>query len=457
MEKREQFSTRLGFVLIAAGCAIGLGNVWRFPYITGQYGGALFVLIYLAFLLLVGLPILTVELAIGRSSRRSLAHAFEVLETPGTRWHLNKFWLIPGSYILMSFYGLLTGWMLFYFWRFISGDTPPGITREMSAQNFVDMLNHPLSMFVCMTTVTVVSFAIVALGVTRGLERITKPMMILLLILLLFMAGRSFWLDGFSEGIGYYLKPDFSKITGETILDVLWAAMGQAFFTLSVGQGSIEIFGTYLKKRNSLLSEASMICALDTLVALLAGFVIFPACFSYGVQPETGSSLVFITLNTVFSNMSGGIFWGALFFLFMLFAAMSTLIAVYESIVAICMELFGLTRRKSVMINLIVIMVLSLPALFGFNYWNDIEPMGEGSCIMDLQDFIISNNVLPLGSLVFMLFIVAKSGFGWQRYIAECNEGAGLKISAGLLWYYRYVLPPLIALLLVVGYVKIFG
>ena len=457
MAERDQFSTRLGFLLVAAGCAIGLGNVGRFPYITGQYGGAIFVIIYLIFLLGVGVPLLTVELAIGRASRRSIAKAFNILETPGTKWHLNKFWLIPGSYILMSFYGLITGWMLYYCVKFTGGAFEPGLTQEVAGQNFGDLLANPLVMFVCMATVTVVCFVIVAMGVDRGLEHITKPLMLLLLALLVFMSVRSFTLDGFSEGISYYLKPDWSRLEEHGFMQALWAAMGQAFFTLSVGQGSIEIFGTYVNKRHTLLSEACWIAGLDTVVALLAGFVIFPACFSYGVQPDSGPSLLFVTMNTVFANMAGGRFWGALFFLFMLIAAMSTLIAVYESIIAICMEVFGISRLKSVAVNFVIIMVISMPALLGFNVLSRIHPMGGNSAIMDLQDFLISNNILPLGSLFMVLFITAKTGMQWKRYIAEVDEGEGLRLSPKLYWYFKLVIPAIIAILLAVGYVNIFG
>ncbi|MDD6317742.1 MAG: sodium-dependent transporter [Succinatimonas hippei] len=457
MAERDQFSSRLGFLLIAAGCAIGLGNVWRFPYITGQYGGAIFVIIYLVFLLGVGVPLLTVELAIGRASRRSIAKAFNILETPGTKWHRNKFWLIPGSYILMSFYGLITGWMLYYCVKFMGGSFGPGLTKEIAGQNFTDLLANPLIMFVCMSTVTVVSFAIVALGVDRGLEHITKPLMILLLVLLIFMSVRSVTLDGFKEGISYYLKPDWTNLEKQGFMQALWAAMGQAFFTLSVGQGSIEIFGTYVNKRHTLLSEALWIAGLDTLVALLAGFVIFPACFSYGVRPDSGPSLLFVTMNTVFANMAGGRFWGALFFLFMLIAAMSTLIAVYESIIAICMEVFNISRLTSVAINFVVIMLISMPPLLGFNVLDFIHPMGDGSTIMDLQDFLISNNILPLGSLFMVIFITARTGMQWKRYTDEVNTGEGVRLSPKLYWYFKIVLPAIIAILLAVGYVNIFG
>lgn len=457
MAERDQFSTRLGFLLVAAGCAIGLGNVWRFPYITGQYGGAIFVIIYLIFLLGVGVPLLTVELAIGRASRRSIAKAFNILEAPGTKWHLNKFWLIPGSYILMSFYGLITGWMLYYCVKFTGGAFEPGLTQEVAGQNFGDLLANPLVMFVCMATVTVVCFVIVAMGVDRGLEHITKPLMLLLLALLVFMSVRSFTLDGFSEGISYYLKPDWSRLEEHGFMQALWAAMGQAFFTLSVGQGSIEIFGTYVNKRHTLLSEACWIAGLDTVVALLAGFVIFPACFSYGVQPDQGPSLIFVTLVSVFSHMSHGMIWGGLFFMFMAFASLSTLIAVFENIIAIWMELFTTSRRRAVAVNFVIIVVISLPCLLGFNVLSDVHPMGGGSTFLDLEDFIISDNLLPLGAFFYVLFVTLKNGWGFKGYLEEANRGQGAKVPSWCFWYYRLVLPVVIALLIINCYFSAFG
>ena len=413
---REQFKTRLGFLLIAAGCAIGLGNVWRFPYITGMYGGALFVIIYLAFLLGVGMPLLTIELAIGRASRRSIARAYEVLEQPKTKWHWNKFWQIPGSYILMSFYSVITGWLFYYMIRFWVGGFEAGIQQEQASVEFSELLANPLTMFVCMVTVVVASFAIVALGVVRGVERITKPMMLLLFALLIFMAVRSFTLPGFSEGISYYLMPNVGSISEHGIMEVLWAAMGQSFFTLSVGQGSILIFGSYMDKQHTLVTEATYICGLDTTVALLSGVIIFPACFSYGIAPDAGPNLLFVTLTTVFSNMSLGWFWGGLFFLFMLFAAVSTLIAVFESIIAISMDLFAVSRVKAVIINFLIITVMAIPCVLGFNYLSFVHPLGFGT-ILDFQDFLISNNVLPIGSLIFVLFITAKNGWGFDNYL----------------------------------------
>ena len=457
MDNREQFKTRLGFLLIEAGCAIGLGNVWRFPYITGQYGGALFVLLYLLFLFGVGIPLLTIELAVGRASRRSIARCYETLQEKGSHWNWNKFWQIPGSYVLMSFYGLITGWMLYYCYNFACGNFGDNLTQATASAHFEGLLQNPLVMFVCMTTVVLVSFIIVGMGVVRGVERITKPLMLIMFAVLLFMAIRSFTLPGFAEGISYYLKPDWSRVEENGFAQALWAAMGQAFFTLSVGQGSIEIFGSYMSKRHTLLTESVYIGILDTLVALLAGFVIFPACFSYDVQPDAGPSLLFVTMNTVFSNMAFGRFWGSVFFMFMLIAAMSTLIAVFESIIAICMELFNISRTKSVIVNFCIIMTLAVPPLLGYNVLDFVHPLGGNSTILDMQDFIISNNILPLGSLLFVLFITCKTGMGWKRYIEEVNTGDGLKLNPALYLYFKFVLPVIIAILLVVGYINIFG
>ncbi len=457
MPEREQFKSRLGFLMISAGCAIGLGNVWRFPYITGQYGGALFVLFYLIFLLGVGLPLLTVELSLGRSSRRSIARAFEILEKPGSKWHWNKFWLIPGSYVLMSFYGVLTGWLLYYSFTTLTGGFESGMTKDMAVEAFTGMLANPLAMFVCMATVVFAAFSVVAMGVVKGVERCTKPLMLVLFGLLIFMAVRSVSLSGFGEGVDYYLVPDFDRLKEVNFLEILWAAMGQSFFSLSVGQGSIQIFGTYMDKKHTLTSEALMICLLDTAVGLLAGFVIFPACFSYGVQPDAGPSLLFITLNTVFANMEFGMFWGSLFFLFMLFAAISTLIAVFEAIISMTMDLFVISRVKAVVINCTIIILMSIPCILGFNVLDWVHPLGGNSSILDLQDFIVSNNVLPIGSLVFVLFIGAKTGWGFYNYQKECNIGEGIKIPAAAALFDKFILPVIIIFLLLVGYINLFA
>lgn len=455
--KREAFSSRIGFLLIAAGCAIGLGNVWRFPYITGQYGGALFVLIYVAFLFIVGLPFLIIEIAVGRASRKSLSKAFEVLAGEQTGWRHNKYWMIAGNYILMSFYGLITGWLLYYSIRFATGGFAENLTEIQAATEFTALLADLVTMFLCMLACSLVAFLIVGQGVVKGLERITKPLMILLFVMLFVLAGRSVFLAGFDQGISYYLIPDISRIEKAGILSIVWAAMGQAFFTLSLGVGSIEIFGTYADKEHTVVSEAIWIAFLDALVAILAGVVIFPACFTFGVEPSSGPGLLFITLNTVFSNISGGIFWGAIFFFFMLFAAMTTLIAVYENIVSMSVELFKITRWRSVIINFVILTLLSLPVLLGFNLLDFIHPLGGESTILDFQDFLISDNILPFGSVIFVLFVTAKNGMQWKSFIAEVNSGQGPKLPASIFWYFRYVLPVIVIVLIVLGYISAFS
>ncbi len=452
---REQFSSRLGFLLIAAGCAIGLGNVWRFPYITGQYGGAIFVIIYLCFLFFVGVPLLTMELSVGRASRRSLGQSFEVL-APHTKWYLNKFWMIPGNYILMAFYSLVTGWLLYYMVMLGSG-IMQAPTQEAAGEVFNELLVSPVSMFTCTVIVVVASFSVCAFGLEKGVERITKPMMILLFALLIFLAARSFTLPGVKEGLSYYLLPSFDNMQREGILNALSAAMGQSFFTLGLGVGSIQIFGSYMKRQYTLGYEAFTITLLDTTVALLAGFIIFPACFSYGVEPGQGPGLLFVTLVTVFSNMDYGALWGGLFFLFMLFAAVSTLIAVFENIIAITMEMFALSRIKAVLINCCVILLLGLPCMFGYNYLSDIHPLGGSSTILDTYDFILSNNILPFGTTCYVLFITLKRGWGFDNYIAETNYGKGLKFPHAFKYYYRFILPIVILALFIQGYVGVFG
>lgn len=455
-EKREKFSSRIGFLLIAAGCAVGLGNVWRFPYITGQCGGALFVLIFLAFLVTLGLPYLIIEIAVGRAARKSLSEAFEVLGEKNNGWRHNKYWMIAGNYILMSFYGLVTGWLLYYAVEFAAGGFGDGLTEEKAGATFGGLLGAPGTMTIYMIICSVVAFAIVALGVVKGVERITKPLMVLLLVMLNGMAINAAFMDGFAEGMSYYLVPDFSRVEKVGLMEVVWSAMSHAFFTLSIGIGAIEIFGTYADKEHSVVSEAIWIAVLDTIVALLAGVVIFPACFTYGVESSAGPGLLFVTLTTVFSNIVGGKILGTIFFIFMLCAAMTTLIAVYENIITMCTELFRISRRKSVIINFLVVTALSMPVLLGFNVLGFIHPMGGESCILDFQDFLISNNILPLGSVIFVLFITARNGMQWKNFVAEVNTGSGLKLSPKLFWYFRYVLPLAVIIVLIAGYLQIF-
>ncbi len=455
-DSREQFKSRLGFILIAAGCAVGIGNVWRFPYITGQYGGAIFVLIYIAFLLAMGIPLLTVELAIGRASKASIAMCYDNLEAPNSKWHYNKWWQLAGNYILLSFYGIITGWMLYYFLRFAFGTVPHNLPKEEAIATFTGILSDPVILFTCMATVVVVSCMIVAMGLVKGVERYTKPLMILLIVLLIFMAIRSCTMSGFADGISFYLKPDLSKLENH-LGEAIWAAMGQAFFTLSTGMGGIAIFGSYMSDHHRLLNEAWFIAFLDTAIALLAGFVIFPACFTYGINPDAGPNLLFVSMTSVFSNMTLGSVWGTLFFLFMLIAAVSTLIAVFENIIAANLEMFSITRKKAVLVNCLIILVASVLPVLGFNILSNVSILGHGTGITDFFDFLVSNNILPIGSLVFVLFVTSKSGMKWERYIEECNKGIGFRVSYKLYTYYRYILASAIAVILVIGYLQVFN
>ncbi len=452
---REIFKTRLGFLLIAAGCAVGIGNVWRFPYIVGQYGGAYFVLIYLFFLLALGIPLLTVELAIGRASRSSMAYCYEKLEQPKALWHHNKWWQFSGNYFLMAFYVVVAGWMLYYFVSFASSSIPQGITRDEAASHFGALLGSPSTMLICVLATVIFSFSIVALGVIRGIERFTKPLMVILILLLIFMALRSFTLDGFVKGVKFYLEPNFSRLEGR-FGEAIFAAMGQAFFTLSVGFGAIAIFGSYMSERHKILNEAIFIAMLDTIVAFLSGFVIFPACYTYGIEPDAGPNLLFMTMTVVFSNMALGGFWGTLFFLFMLIAAVSTMIAVFESSIAGTMELFKISRVKSVLINFVVITSMCLLPLFGFNLLSDVHIISSDSSFLEFFDFLVSNNIMPLGSVVFVLFVCSKTGMTFKRYIDECNVGKGFNMSYKLFFYYKYVLTAFVLVVYVVGIYQLF-
>ena len=452
---REIFKTRLGFLLIAAGCAVGIGNVWRFPYIVGQYGGAYFVLIYLFFLLALGIPLLTVELAIGRASRSSMAYCYEKLEQPKALWHHNKWWQFSGNYFLMAFYVVVAGWKLYYFVSFASSSIPQGITRDEAASHFGALLGSPSTMLICVLATVIFSFSIVALGVIRGIERFTKPLMVILILLLIFMALRSFTLDGFVKGVKFYLEPNFSRLEGR-FGEAIFAAMGQAFFTLSVGFGAIAIFGSYMSERHKILNEAIFIAMLDTIVAFLSGFVIFPACYTYGIEPDAGPNLLFMTMTVVFSNMALGGFWGTLFFLFMLIAAVSTMIAVFESSIAGTMELFKISRVKSVLINFVVITSMCLLPLFGFNLLSDVHIISSDSSFLEFFDFLVSNNIMPLGSVVFVLFVCSKTGMTFKRYIDECNVGKGFNMSYKLFFYYKYVLTAIVLVVYVVGIYQLF-
>lgn len=450
--EREKFSSRLGFILISAGCAIGLGNVWRFPYITGKYGGAAFVLVYLFFLLILGLPIVVMEFAVGRGSQKSAALSFDVLEPKGTKWHLYKFGAIAGNYLLMMFYTTIGGWMILYFFKMAAGQFE-GMNSEQVAGAFGDLMGQPVLMTVCMIAVVIVCFGICAKGLKNGVEKITKVMMVSLLALMIILAVRSILLEGSSTGLKFYLYPDFNKLIESGISESIFAAMGQAFFTLSLGIGALAIFGSYIGKDRSLTGEAISVTILDTFVALMAGLIIFPACFAYNIKPDSGPSLIFITLPNVFNEMSGGRIWGSLFFLFMSFAAISTIIAVFENIISFAMDLTGCSRGKAVAVNLVVIIILSMPCVLGFNLLSGFTPFGPGTNVLDLEDFIVSNNLLPLGSLVYLLFCTSRYGWGFKKFTAEANAGKGMKFPAWARVYVTWILPIIVLAIFIQGYV----
>lgn len=451
MEKRERFSSRLGFILISAGCAIGLGNVWRFPYITGKYGGAAFVLIYLVFLIILGMPIMAMEFAVGRASRKSAARSFHVLEPKGTKWHIEGYLAMLGNYLLMMFYTTVGGWMISYIFKIASGSFR-GLAPDQVGGVFNDMLASPGSMTFWMVVAILLAFGICSMGLQNGVERITKIMMSFLLIILIVLCIRSVTLPGASAGLQFYLIPDFGKIVENGLGEVIFAAMGQAFFTLSLGIGAMAIFGSYISRDRTLMGESVNICILDTIVALMAGLVIFPACFAFGVDPGEGPGLVFVTLPNIFNQMAAGRLWGTLFFIFMSFAALSTIIAVFENIISFGIDLWGWTRKKSVAVNLVLILVLSLPCVLGFNVWSGIAPLGAGSTIQDLEDFIVSNNLLPLGSLLYLLFCTSRYGWGWDNFIAEADAGKGIKFPKWARFYVSYILPLIVLFILVMGY-----
>ena len=449
MEKREKFASRLGFLLISAGCAIGIGNVWRFPYITGQYGGAAFVLIYLFFLVVLGLPIMAMEFAVGRASRKSCAVSFRVLEPAGTKWHWYAWLGMAGNYLLMMFYTTVAGWMLAYVVKMLRGAFT-GASAEAVGGIFNDMLAQPGPQIFWMIVAVVLGFGVCSLGLQNGVEKITKAMMVCLLLLMVALAVRSVTLPGAGEGLKFYLVPDFGRLVEQGVGNVVYAAMGQAFFTLSLGIGAMEIFGSYMSDEQTLPGEAVRICILDTFVALMAGAIIFPACFTFGVAPGEGPALIFQTLPPLFVNMSGGRFWGTLFFLFMVFASFSTVLAVFENILAVCMDTFGISRKKAVLINGVLLALLSLPCVFGYNIWSDFHPI-LGKDVLDSEDFLVSGLLLPIGSLVYLLFCVSKWGWGFDKYVAEANKGEGLKFAKWLKPYFQFILPALIVVIFLQG------
>ena len=458
MKEREKFGSRLGFILVSAGCAIGIGNVWKFPYMAGQFGGAAFIVIYLAFLVLMGWPIMVSEFAVGRGSQKSCATSFRVLEKKGTRWHHYGWFGMAGNYLLMMFYTMVAGWMMYYCYRCLTGEFSQGaMDTQVVVDKFNGMLASPGILTFWMVVAVLLSFGICAFGVQKGVERITKVMMIALLALIVVLAVNSVRLPGAIEGVKFYLIPDFQKMKEVGIGNVIFGAMSQAFFTLSLGIGAMAIFGSYLDKDRSLTGEAMNIGILDTFVALMAGMIIIPACFSFGVEPNAGPSLIFITLPQIFNQMAAGRVWGTLFFLFLSFAALSTVIAVFENIISFAMDLFGVSRKKAVAVNIVLIIALSMPAILGFNVLSGIEPLGAGSGIMDLEDFLVSNNLLPLGSLVYLMFCTRENGWGWDNFIQEANTGNGKKFPLFVRGYVTYVIPILIVVIYLKGYWDMFA
>ena len=446
--KREKFGSRLGFILVSAGCAVGIGNVWKFPYVAGENGGGVFVLLYLLFLVVMALPVLTMELAVGRASGKSAVEGYKALEKPGSKWHIHGWFCVAGCCLLMMYYTTVSGWMFGYFVKFVSG-TFVGLDAAGIDGVWPAMLANPGEMGLWMALTVLVGFLVCSFGLQKGLERITKVMMVGLLALIAVLAVHSLTLEGALEGVKFYLLPDFDRAAKVGIGNVATAAMNQAFFTLSLGIAAMEVFGSYMSREHTLTGEAGRICALDTVVALAAGLIIFPACFSFGVQPDSGPNLIFVTLPKVFAGMVGGRLWGALFFLFMTFASFSTVIAVFENLQTNAIDNFGWSRKKASVINCVFILLASVPCVLGFNLWSNVSILGRN--VLDFEDFLVSNLMLPLGSLVYLLFCVTKWGWGYDKYLKEANKGEGLKMPRWLKPYFQFVLPVLILVILIQG------
>lgn len=447
--QRESFQSRLGFILVSAGCAIGIGNVWKFPYVAGENGGGVFVLFYLLFLAVMGMPVLTMELAVGRASRQSAVRGYQALEKKGSKWHIHGWFCMIGCYLLMMYYTTVAGWMLDYCVKFISGSFH-GVSSDSVDNIFNQMLSNPVEMTFFMGITVFFGFLVCSGGLKNGLERVNKGMMICLLGLILLLAVHSLTLSGASEGLAFYLLPDFQRASEIGIGNVITAAMNQSFFTLSLGIAAMEIFGSYMSKDHTLTGESIRICALDTFVALMSGLIIFPACFSFNVQPDQGPSLIFITLPKVFANMAGGRLWGSLFFLFMTFASFSTVTAVFENLLASCIDNFGWTRKKAIIINCIFVFAASMPCLLGYNVLSNIHLI-RGNDILGTEDFLVSNLLLPVGSLIYLLFCVSKWGWGFDKYMEEVNTGKGIKMSRHFKFYFQFILPILILVILIQG------
>ncbi|MBR1453763.1 MAG: sodium-dependent transporter [Lachnospiraceae bacterium] len=448
---REHLGSRLGFLLLSAGCAIGVGNVWKFPWMVGQNGGGAFVLIYIIFLLILGLPVMTMEFSMGRAAQKSPIHMYQALTPDKKTWGIHGVFCFIGNVVLMMFYTVVAGWLLYYFYSMVTGKFN-GMDNEAIGNYFGGMLGNPSILVGYAVAICILGFFVLSFSLKKGLERVTKIMMIALIVIMVIIAINSVLLEGAGRGLSFYLVPDFSKINA----DVLVAAMNQAFFTLSLGIGAMAIFGSYIDKDRALFGESINVIALDTFVAFVAGIIIFPACFTYDVEPGAGPSLIFITLPNIFMNMKGGRLWGSLFFLFMTFAAFSTVLAVFENILACVRDLTNWSRVKASIICCIAIIILSIPCALGFNVWSNIMPLGEGTGIMDLEDFIVSNCLLPLGSLVYVVYCTNKFGWGWDNFVKEANEGKGLKISNGIYLYCKFILPIIIFIIFALGIKSIF-
>ena len=446
--ERENFKSKLGFILVSAGCAIGIGNVWRFPFVTGQNGGGIFVLLYLLFLVIMGIPVLTMELAIGRASKKSAVLAYKKLEKPKSKWHIHGWFCILGCYLLMMYYTPVSGWMLSYFFKFATGTFESGMTAEQVGNVFSNLMSNPVEMIIWMAVMAIAGFFVCSKGIQNGIEKVSKVMMILLLALIIILAINSLTLSGAAEGIKFYLVPDLEKVQSIGIGHIITSAMSQAFFTLSLGIASMEILGSYMTREKTLPSESIKICLLDTFVAITAGLIIFPACFSYGVEPNQGPALIFVTLPNVFVNMAGGRIWGTLFFMFMTFACFSTVIAVFENLISFCIDMF---RTKSVIINAIIMLIGCLPCIFGFNLLSGFNILGKG--VLDIEDFAVSNILLPVGAFLYSLFCSTKFGWGFDGYLNECNQGEGIKFPRFFKPYIKYVLPVLVLIVFISGFI----
>lgn len=454
--KRETLGSRLGFILLSAGCAIGIGNVWKFPWMVGQYGGGAFVLIYLICLIVLGVPVMTMEFSMGRASRKSVVKMYQELEKPKSKWHIHGYFAMAGNYILMMFYTVVTGWMLQYFVDMAAGKFV-GADKAGIDAIYNDMLANPVRLVIFMGIVVLIGIGVCSIGVQKGVERITKVMMIALIVIMVILAVNSMFLDGGSEGLKFYLIPNFESMAEIGIVDVIVAAMNQAFFTLSLGMGCMAIFGSYVKKDRSLMGESVNVAILDTFVAFTSGLIIFPACFAYGVEVDNGKSLIFKTLPNIFNNIPLGRLWGSLFFVFMSFAALSTIITVFETLISCTMDLWKWSRKKACLVNGIALFVLSVPCALGFNIWSGFKPFGAGTNVMDLEDFAVNNILLPVGSLLFVLFCTTRYGWGWDKFVAEANEGKGFKVAKWMKGYMTFVVPVIILVIFVLGLISYFS